>query len=136
MVSTSKGYVMRIAIPLIVSIAIPSQAAIADIKRHASVPEALQGSWATSADACKSADKSAVALAAKTYAGPAGNCTVMWVSETPGPQGAIYSARLRCPDERAQQGWSESNLVIRPDDTNKVSVGPDFSNLKTYQRCS
>ena len=127
---------MRLAIPLVVSIAISSQAAIADIKRHASVPEALWGSWATSADACKSEDKSAVALADKTYVGPAGNCTVMWVSETPGPQGAIYSARLRCPNERTQQQeWSETNLVIRPDDTNKISAGPDFSSLKTYQRC-
>jgi len=127
---------MRIAIALVVLITISSQAAIADIKRHASVPEALQGSWATSADACKSADKSGVALAAKTYAGPAGNCTVMWVSETPGPQGPIYSARLRCPNERTQQqAWSESNLVIRSDDTNKISAGSDFSNLKTYQRC-
>src|SRR5262245_44759785 len=87
-------------------------------------------------DACKSEDKSGVALAAKTYVGPAGNCTVMWVSETPGPQGAIYSARLRCPSERTQQQeWPETNLVIRPDDTNKISAGPDFSSLKTYQRC-
>jgi hypothetical protein len=125
---------MRIAIPLAILIAISSQAAIADIKRHASVPEALQGSWATSADACKSADKSGVALAAKTYAGPAGNCTVMWVSETAGPRGAIYSARLRCSNGGTQQS-SESNLVIRPDDANQISVGPDFSSLKTYQRC-
>jgi hypothetical protein len=126
---------MRIAIPLVVSIAISSPAAIADVKRHASIPEALQGSWATSADACRSADKSAVALAAKTYAGPAGNCTVMWVSETASPGGAIYSARLRCPNQRTQQEWSESDLVIRPDDTDQISVGPDFSSLKIYQRC-
>ncbi len=125
---------MRTAIPLVVSIAISSQAAIADVKRHASIPEVLQGSWATSADGCKNADKSAVALAAKTYAGPAGNCTVMWVSETASPQGAIYSARLRCPNERMRES-SESNLIIRPDDTNQISVGPDFSSLKTYQRC-
>jgi hypothetical protein len=42
---------------------------------------------------------------------------------------------LRCPNERTQQEWSESNLVIRPDDTNQISVGPDFDSLKTYQRC-
>ncbi|MCC8979025.1 hypothetical protein [Bradyrhizobium acaciae] len=127
---------MRTAIPLVILIAISSQAAIAGVKRHGAVPEALRGSWATSADVCNGADKSGVALAAKTYAGPAGSCTVMWVSETPGPQGAIYSAHLRCPNKRTQQqGWSESNLVIRPDDTNKISAGPNFSSLKTYQRC-
>ncbi len=126
---------MRIIISLVILIAVSSQAAIADIKRYASVPEALQGSWATSADACKNAGKSAVALAAKTYAGPAGNCAVMWVSETAGPHGALYSARLRCPNDDTQQKWSESNLVIRPDDTNQMSVGPDFSNLTTYHRC-
>ncbi|MEK9278710.1 MULTISPECIES: hypothetical protein [unclassified Bradyrhizobium] len=129
---------MRTAIPLvviIVMIAISSQAAIAGVKRHASIPQALQGSWATSADACKIADKSAVALAAKTYAGPAGNCAVMSVSETPSPHGAVYSARLRCPIKNGQQKWSETNLVIRPDDTNQISAGPDFGSLKTYQRC-
>ncbi|OAF12989.1 hypothetical protein AYJ54_45450 [Bradyrhizobium centrolobii] len=132
---TSGGCVMRKAIPLVILIAISSQAAIADVKRHGSIPETLQGSWAMSADACKIADKSAVALAAKTYTGPAGNCTVMWVSETAGPHGALYSARLRCPNEDTQQKWSETNLVIRPDDTNQISVGPDFGSLKTYQRC-
>jgi hypothetical protein len=126
---------MRTAITLVVSLAISAPAAIADVKRLASIPDALQGSWAPSADACENADQSAVALAAKTYAGPAGNCTVMWVSETAGPQGAIYSARLRCPNERTQQELSEADLVIRPDDTNQISVGPDFSSLKTYQRC-
>jgi hypothetical protein len=126
---------MRTAIPLIVLIAISSQAAIADIKRHASVPEALQGSWAASADACKSADKSGISLGANAYVGPAGNCTVLWLSETAGPQGAIYSVHLRCPNDRTQQEWSESDLVVRPDDANQISVGPDFSSLKTYQRC-
>jgi len=46
------------------------------------------------------------------------------VCETASPGGAIYSARLRCPNQRTQQEWSESDLVIRPDDS-----------LKTYQRC-
>ncbi|WP_375787561.1 hypothetical protein ACE10Z_08715 [Bradyrhizobium sp. Pha-3] len=126
---------MRIVIPLVVSLVISSPVAIAGVKRLASIPEALLGSWAPSADACKNADKSAVALTDKTYAGPAGNCTVMWVSETAGPQGSIYSARLRCPNERAQQEWAESDLIIRPGDTNQISVGVDFNNLKTYQRC-
>jgi hypothetical protein len=132
---SARGSVMRTAVTLVVSLAISSPAAIAHVKRLASIPEALQGSWAPSADACKNAAKSAVALAATTYAGPAGNCTVMWVSETAGPQGSIYSARLRCPNERTQQEPSESDLVIRPDDTNRISVGSDFSSLKTYQRC-
>jgi hypothetical protein len=44
---------------------LPSAAAIADIKRHQSVPEALQGSWALAADACGAADKPVVVLSAK-----------------------------------------------------------------------
>ena len=127
---------MRIAdLPdvIVVIVALSSTAAVADVKRLASMPEPLWGSWAPSADACKNADKSVV-VSAKTYASSEGNCTVLWVSETAGARGPIYSARLRCSNQRAQEG-SESNLVIRPDETNQISIGADFSSLTAYQRC-
>jgi hypothetical protein len=111
-----------------------SHAAVADVKRHASIPEPLRGSWAPSADACKNADKSVIALSAKSYAGAEGNCAVLWVSETAGAHGPIYSARLRCANQQSQKR-SESNLIIRPDETNQISIGADFNSLKTYQQC-
>ena len=29
-----------------------------------------------------------------------------------------------------------ANLIIRPGDTNQISMGPAFDSLKPYQRCS
>ena len=125
---------MRIAAVLIISIALATSAALADIKRHASVPEALLGSWAPSADACKGDGKSVITLAAKDYTSTEMKCSVDWVSETAGPKGPIYSARMRCTRPRAQSP-SITNLIMRPDDATRISVGPDFNKLTTYQKC-
>ena len=126
---------MRIAGLLAAIVALSSQPAVA-VKRHASIPEPLRGSWAPSAEGCKNEDKSAVVLSAKAYTGSEGSCSVLWVSETASLRGPTYSVRLRCANQRAQKR-SESNLIIRFDDaTNQPSIGADFSNLKTYQRCA
>jgi len=125
---------MRVASLLAVIVALSSQAAVADVKRHASIPEPLRGSWAPSADDCKNADKSIVVLSAKAYTSSEGSCTVVWVSETASARGPIYSARLRCANQQAKQG-PDSNLIIRPGDADQISIGPNFSGLKSYQRC-
>jgi hypothetical protein len=126
---------MRIAGLLAAIVALSSQLAVA-VKRHASIPEPLRGSWAPSAEGCKNEDKSAVVLSAKAYTGSEGSCSVLSVSETASLRGPTYSVRLQCTNQRAQKR-SESNLIIRSDDeTNQISIGADFSNLKTYQRCS
>jgi hypothetical protein len=125
---------MRIVGALIVVIALASQSAVADVKRHVSIPEPLQGSWALSSDGCRADDKSVIGLAAKTYTSAETKCAVEWVSETPGPRGSIYSAHLRCTSQPTQLP-SVINLIIRPDNAEQISVGLDFSNLKAYQRC-
>jgi hypothetical protein len=126
---------MRIVAALIAAIALASQAAVADIKRHESIPEALRGSWALSSDSCRADDKSAIVLAAKAYSSAETRCAVDWVSETPAPHGPIYSAHLQCSGQPAQPP-SVINLIIRPDNAKQISVGLDFSNLKAYQRCA
>ena len=126
---------MRIAGLLAAIVALSSQLAVA-VKRHASIPEPLRGSWAPSAEGCKNEDKSAVVLSAKAYTGSEGSCSVLWVSETASVRGPTYSARLRCTNQQSQKR-SESNVIIRPDNgTNQISMGADFSSLETYQRCS
>src|SRR5262249_54781001 len=60
-----------------------------------------RGAWAPIETDCKD-DKSVITLSAKAYVGPAGSCMVDYVSETAGPSGAIYSARLQCPGSGAQ----------------------------------
>jgi hypothetical protein len=126
---------MRGAAFIVVLVAFTTSAALADIKRHASLPASLQGTWATGSDSCKPDNKSVIVLAAKTYTGANATCGIDWVSETAGPRGAIYSAHMRCPGAPAQKAPA-SNLIIRADSTDQISVGADFSHLTAYQRCA
>jgi hypothetical protein len=113
-----------------------SHAAVAADVRHRDIPDSFLGIWAPNAQVCKDADKSVIVISANTYVSSEAHCMVDWVTETAGPRGPIYSAHLQCfnPSEPARR--SASNLIIRPEDTNQISVGPDFGNLKVYGRCS
>jgi hypothetical protein len=126
---------MRIAGIAVALTALAATAVLADIVRHASVPERLLGSWAESADGCGPDDKTVIVLSAKAYEGADGKCAVDWVSETAGPRGPIYSARLRCSDP--PPGKSPIfDLIIRPDDAKTISVGLNFDSLKVYRKCA
>jgi hypothetical protein len=125
---------MRIASILVAVVVLASHAALADIKRHASVPESLQGTWAAGSGGCKADDKSVIVLAAKTYSGADTKCSIDWVSETAGPRGPNYSAHMQCPGPAGQKALA-SNLIIRPDSADRISIGADFSHLAVYQRC-
>jgi hypothetical protein len=113
------------------------QIAAADVVRHDSIPQAYWGTWAPGSGPCQDANESTITLSAKEYVGPAENCSVSSVSETPGPRGPTYSARLQCSRPEAQApNKTIVDVIIRPDDANRISVGPAFDSLKTYQRCS
>jgi hypothetical protein len=113
-----------------------STAAVASDVRHSGFPESVVGVWAPSPQACNDAAKSAVTLSAKTYVSSETICAVDWVNETASALGPDYSAHMQCskPSDPAQK--VVSNLIIRPKDNSQISVGPDFENLKVYQRCS
>jgi hypothetical protein len=104
-----------------------------EIRRDA-IPKAFWGTWATSADACKTGDKSAIVLTVKSYAGPAGSCDVDFVMETPGQGGATYSARMRCPGAQPQTR-TVANLIIRPGADGQISLGPTFDSLAAHRPC-
>jgi hypothetical protein len=125
-----KGFVLA----LIVTLA--PHVASAHVVRHASVPEAYWGTWAPGEGECTASDKSAIVLAARTYAGPAGSCAVDYVSETPSPKGALFSARLLCPSPGAQAKKTVVNLMFRSDGADKVSFGPAFDGMKAHRRCA
>jgi hypothetical protein len=126
---------MRVLATLIGMIVLVPGAALADIKRHAMIPEALQGSWAPSADNCTAGDKAIIVLAAKAYSSGDTNCSVDWVSETAGPRGPTYSAHMQCTSQPGQKP-SVQNLIIRPDGAKQISVGLSFGSLKAYQKCA
>ena len=95
--AAEEGEIMRKALVLAFVIAVAPQVASAHVVRHNSIPEAYLGTWAPGEGACSADDKTAFVLSAKGYVGPAGNCSLEYVSETPSPKGSTYSARLNCP---------------------------------------
>jgi hypothetical protein len=99
--------------------------------RRDDVPESFWGTWATSTDACKAADKPPIVLSAKSYAGPEGSCVVNFVMEVPGP---VYSARMTCPGSQPQ-AKTIVNLIMRPGTAEQISLGPTFESLATHHRC-
>src|SRR5262249_48240247 len=125
--------VFMIIAVLLPVVTITSQPTLAHVKRIASIPETLLGRWAPNADACNG--ESAVVLSAKTYTSSQATCDFIEISETPGPHGPIYSARLRCT-QPGQTRPTLSNLILRSEDSNRVSIGTDFDSLKTYQKCN
>jgi hypothetical protein len=104
--------------------------------RLGAIPEAYWGTWVPAAEICQDANKSAIVLSAKAYVTSAVSCAVDYVAETSSPKGPIYSARLQCTNMAGQAPKKVANLIIRPGDTNQVSMGPAFDSLKPYQRCS
>jgi hypothetical protein len=114
-----------------------AHSAAAHVVRHGSIPEAYRGTWAPTSATCKDADKAAIVLSAKAYAGPAGSCIIDYVSETAEPRGSTFSARMQCSNPQGQaQKKTIANLIMRPDGADRISVGPGFESLKAYQRCS
>jgi hypothetical protein len=112
------------------------QVASAHVVRHNSIPETYQGTWAPDPAACKD-EKAIIVLSAKAYVGPVGSCVIDYVSETAEPRGSTYSARMQCSNPQAQaQKKPIVNLIMRPDDADRISLGPGFDSLKAYQRCS
>ena len=114
--------------------ALLSGPALADTVRHLSVPERLWGKWAPSADLCRD-DKAVFVVSAKGYASSQESCTVQWVTETAGGHGPIYSAHIRCTSPAPAERITESNVIIVPGADGQLSAGPEFKDLKNYQRC-
>jgi hypothetical protein len=124
-------------IAILASIALMAQhAALARVVRHSGLPQAYWGTWATDADKCGTGDKSAIVFSAKSYSGPGASCDIDYVSETAGAHGPIYSARLLCSDATGNaKNRSVLNVIIRPDDGDRISVGSTFDSLVAYRRC-
>jgi len=120
---------------LVLIAAIAPQAADARVKVVGAIPESYRGEWTAGVEPCKIGDTKVLVLSAKTYAGPLGTCDVVSVSETPGQNGATYSARLLCTDSSQTQKKTSANLIMQPGDANQIAVGSTFENLTNYRRC-
>jgi hypothetical protein len=98
------------------------------------VPEHFWGKWAPSADLCRG-DEVAVVVSEKGYVTAQESCEVQWVAETPGRSGPIYSPHMRCSSLTMPEQTTELTHIIVPKDGRQLSAGPDFHELKPYQRC-
>ncbi len=97
------------------------------------IPQSYWGTWAGEAASCAT-EKETIVLSAKTYVGPSGKCTIVYVEETPGAEGPIYAGRFLCSDPAARSAKKSTNVIIRSDKAG-ISVGPAFDKLVAYQRC-
>ena len=124
---------VRFVLPAVFALLI-GQTATADVVRRAIIPASLWGTWALNLDDCNNADN-VIVLSAKGRDSSEVKCTVDWVSVTPGARGSIFSARLHCRRTANGSDNTIANVILVPTDASQVSVGPDFSSLKSYQRC-
>jgi len=124
---------MRAVIAL-VSALLPS-ASLADTVRHQSAPERLWGTWAPNAELCDD-DKSVFVVSAKEYTTSQTKCSIQWVTETAGSAGPIYSAHMRCANPAPPNELTEVNRVFVSNDSEELSAGPAFNQLKSHRRCS
>ena len=122
-------------LPAILAVStLPSQRAGADEVRHTTFPSALVGRWAPSAELCAAKDKSNVTIAADGYSTADGKCSVRWIVETPGSLGTNYAVHAQCEGD-AQAKPDVVNMILRPEGSDKVSIGTSFTDLKPYLRC-
>jgi hypothetical protein len=105
--------------------------ALADVKRHEFMPDALHGSWA-GAGGCGKPDNT-IAITDKTYAIGQTRCTVDWVSETAGETGPIFSARLQCTASGDAAPKTQSR-ILWPKSAGHLSIGSSFDDLQDYAR--
>jgi hypothetical protein len=130
------GIIIALIVAVFTTMLIRSRPAVADVKRLAEIPKSLRGAWAPNADACaNAADQSIIILSGKSYTSSQTSCRVINVSATPGTSRPIYSARLRCVGQGQTQPTS-SNLILRPEDLNRISIGAEFRTLSVHHKCS
>ena len=125
----------RITVLVIVASALLSQAAAGDEIRHTTFPSEIIGTWAQTAELCAATDKSNIHIEAAKYGDASGCCDVRWIVETPGSQGPNYAVHAVCTSASNPAETQVVNIIIRPQDKDRASMGRSFEDLKTYQRC-
>ena len=115
--------------------ALPPQRADADEIRHTAFPSVLVGRWAPSAELCAAKDKSNITIAADGYSTADGKCSVRWIVETAGSRGPNYAVHAQCESDGQAAKADVVNLILRPEGSDRVSIGKSFTDLKPYLRC-
>jgi hypothetical protein len=110
--------------------------AVADEVRHSTFPGTLVGTWVESADKCAAQDNSRVQIESTKYSDSNGSCAVGWIVETAGSRGTNYAAHLFCGNSSDPAKTQPRDIVVRPEDGGRASIGRSFEDLKIYWHCS
>jgi hypothetical protein len=111
------------------------QAAHGDEIRHASFPNVMLGTWAETLEQCAAKDKSNVVIEPTRYGDGAGSCAVRWIVQTPGSHGTNYAVHALCTSASLPEKTQIVNIIVRPLDQDRASMGRSFEDLKNYLRC-
>jgi len=123
------------AIFLAILAMVASQCAGADEVRHTTFPGVLVGTWAPSAELCAAKGKSNITIAADGYSTADGKCSVRWIVETAGSRGPNYAVHAQCEGDGQAARADVVNMILRPEGSDRVSIGKSFTDLKPYLRC-
>jgi hypothetical protein len=95
----------------------------------------VQGTWAPAQDQCRKKDGPAITIAAEQFRNADGDCKVLWIVERAAARGVTYGVHAQCTDRAAPDKARAVDLIIWPQDNDRISVGKAFDDLKPYQRC-
>ena len=132
---------MRIshALTLAAAAAAFATAAAASDVRILNLPDSVQGTWATSPEACTSEGKDRLDIAARAFGMPDTACDIAWITVTAARNGPAYSARSMCTQTRTGLKEAPSYLLVTrlPDNTLLVRrpIGYNTADPVTYRKC-
>ena len=93
------------------------------------------GTWAQTAEQCAAKDKSNILIEASKYGDASGSCDVRWIVETAGSLGVNYAVHALCTSASNSDKTQVVNIIIRPQNDGRMSMGRSFEDLKAYQHC-
>jgi hypothetical protein len=111
------------------------QVAHADEIRHATVPNAMLGTWAETAEKCAAKDKTNILIEPTKYRDGGGDCEVRWIIETAGSDGINYAVHSLCTSASLPEKTQIVDIIVRPLGQDRAAMGRSFEDLKNYQRC-
>ena len=111
------------------------QVANSDEIRRAAFADGLLGKWVPATEQCEAQNKSALIVSGSKYEHGGESCSVRWIVETAGAEGANYSVHASCVDRSEPPKATITDLIIRLQNSDRISVGRSFTELKTFNRC-
>jgi hypothetical protein len=130
---------MTRALTIAVAAAAFATAAAASDVRILTLPDNVHGAWAPNPEACMSAGRDRLDIAARTFSMPDTACEIAWITVTAARNGPAYSARSMCTQTKTGLKEPPSWLMITPlaNDTLLVRrpAGYSDSDAVTYRKC-